>query len=303
MQFEVTILGSNGAVPAFERYPSAQILNFNGHQFLIDCGEGTQFRMNKFNIKRGKLDHIFITHLHGDHFYGLIGLLTSFNLNGREHPLHLYAPVGMEEIMNVQLKHSKTRFAFEVHFHPITDDRPRIIFDEPLLSVETIPLKHRIPTTGFLFREKMGLRKIIPERIEQYKIPFPQIAQIKAGSDFTTADGKIIPNSQLTLPPSQPRSYAYCTDTAYTETIVPLIKGVDLLYHETTFIEEHKQRAGETFHSTTKQAARIAQLAGVKKMLIGHFSARYENLQPLLDECREIFKETYLAEEGKTFLI
>jgi len=270
---------------------------------MIDCGEGAQFRINKFGIRTGKLDHIFISHLHGDHFYGLIGLLTTFNLNWRERPINLYAPAAMQDIINIQLKHSDTRLRFDLNFHPLVADSPKIIFEDDTLTVETIILKHRVPTTGFLFREKKGLRKIIPEKIQQYNIPFEKIPGIKDGADFTDEKGKIIPNAELTTIPHLQRSYAYCSDTAYNESIVEQLKGIDVLYHEATFMEDNKERAQETFHSTCKQAATIAKKAGVKKLLIGHFSGRYENLEPLLAESREIFPETYLAEEGNVFEI
>lgn len=303
MQFELTILGSNGAIPAHNRFPSAQILNHNSHLFLIDCGEGTLFKLNQYGIKRGRLDNIFISHLHGDHFYGLMGLLTSFNLNSREHPLHIYAPAALEEIVNLHFKHSTTTLKFDLHFHPINSGRPEIVFENDVMAVTTIPLRHRIPTTGFLFREKKHLRKIISEKISEHKIPHHFINEIKRGKDFVKDNGSIIQNSELTLEPQLPRSYAYCSDTAYTESFVEQIKDVSLLYHEATFIHEHSARAEETFHSTSKQAAAIAQLAAAEKLLLGHFSARYDNLEKLLAESREIFPNTFLAEEGKTFAI
>ncbi len=303
MQFEVTILGSNGAIPAYDRHPSSQILNYCGNLFLIDCGEGTQFRMNKFGIKRGHLDHIFISHLHGDHYFGLVGLLTSFNLNWREHPLNIYGPPALEEIINTQFKHSLTKLKFEIHFHPVLADIPRIILDNSQMTVETIVLKHRLPTTGFIFREKKNLRKILPEKIQQYAIPFEVINDIKNGADFTDENGRLIANDELTIAPPKPRSYAYCSDTIYTESYLEQINGIDLLYHEATFSEEHAERANETFHSTARQAASIAKAAKVERLIIGHFSARYADLSILLEQSRTVFPETYLAEEGNTFAI
>jgi ribonuclease Z len=303
MQFDVTILGSNGAISAFDRYPSAQILNYNGSLFLIDCGEGTQFRMNKFGIKRGRLDNIFISHLHGDHFFGLIGLLVSFNLNWREHDLNIYGPPALEEIIQVHFKHSMTQLKYNIHFHSVSTDHPKIIFEDNSLTVETIILKHRLPTTGFLFREKKNVRKIIADKISQYNIPHEKINGIKAGEDFTDASGNKVLNAELTLDPPHPRSYAYCSDTIYTESFVQQIRRVNMLYHEATFTDEHAARAEETFHSTSKQAAQIAKMAHIGKLLIGHFSARYENLEILLNQSKEVFKETFLAEEGKTFSI
>ncbi|MES2622488.1 MAG: ribonuclease Z [Bacteroidota bacterium] len=303
MHFEVTILGSNGAIAAFGRYPSAQVLNYNGNLFLIDCGEGTQFQMNKFGIKRGRLDNIFISHLHGDHFFGLIGLLVTFNLNWREHDLNIYGPQALEEIIRIHFKHSQTQLKYKINFYPVKADRPVVIFEDTSLSVETIILTHRLPTTGFLFKEKKSLRKIIPETIAKYNVPHEKISAIKQGDDFIEEGGNRILNVEFTLEPPLPRSYAYCSDTIYTESFIDQIKGINTLYHEATFAEEHAARAEETFHSTSKQAAQIAKLAGVEKLLIGHFSARYENLSSLLSEGREVFKETYLAEEGKTFTI
>lgn len=303
MQFEVTILGSNGAIAAFDRYPSSQVINYNGNLFLIDCGEGTQFQMNKFGIKRGRLNNIFISHLHGDHFFGLIGLLVSFNLNWREHDLNIYGPQPLEEIIRVHFKHSQTQLKYKINFHPVSADKPNIIFEDISLTVETIILTHRLPTTGFLFREKKNLRKIIPEKLAEYNVPHEKISSIKRGEDFVEESGNRVLNFEFTLDPPHPRSYAYCSDTIYTESFIEQIKGLSTLYHEATFAEEHAARAEETFHSTSKQAAQIAKLAGVKKLLIGHFSARYENLSTLLSEGREVFKETYLAEEGKTFPI
>ena len=303
MQFDLTILGSNGAIPAHDRHPSSQILNYNGNHFLIDCGEGTQFRLNKFNIKRGKLDNIFISHLHGDHYFGLIGLLTSFNLNWREHPLHIYGPAGLEEVMNVHFKHSATQLKFQIHYHHVVADEPRLIYDDHFLQVETIILKHRLPTTGFLFKEKKGLRKILGDKILEYNIPYSQIPDIKKGEDFTDAQGNKIPNAELTVDSHEPRSYAYCSDTVFIESFIEQINGVGLLYHEATFVDEHEARALETFHTTSRQAATVAKKANAGKLVIGHFSARYENLEPLLSQSREVFSETYLAHEGTVFPI
>jgi len=303
MHFEVTILGSNGAIPAYNRYPTAQFLNYNGQGFLLDCGEGTQMQMSKYNIKRGKLDHIFITHIHGDHFFGLMGILTSFNLNYREHPLNIYGYPGIEEIVRTYFKHAQTILRYEIVFHPVVADEPKVIYETNALTVETIILKHRIPTIGFLFREKVGPRKILADKLEQYQIPVHEIMKIKGGADFTTADGRVIPNTELTHDPTTPRSYAFCTDTAYTESFLEQIHGVDVLYHEATFVHEHRERAAETGHSTTREAATIALKAEVGKLIIGHFSARYEDLSPLLYECKEVFPNTELAIEGHLFSI
>jgi ribonuclease Z len=303
LQFELTILGCNAAIPAYDRHPSSQVLDYNGNLFMIDCGEGTQFRMMDFGVKRAKLDNVFISHLHGDHFFGLVPLLTSLNLNWREHPLNLYGPPGLQEIINLHFKHANTQLKYDIHFHPVLDDAPRIIYEDHLLSVETLILKHRLPTTGYLFKEKKHLRKIIADKIQQYNIPHQYITDIKKGANFTDANGNVIPNTELTADPPLPRSYAYCSDTAYNEDIVAQLKGVSVLYHEATFVDEHKFRAQETLHSTSIEAATIAKMAVVEKLVIGHFSARYEDLSILLAEARSIFPETYLAKEGETFTI
>ncbi|MFN8310586.1 MAG: ribonuclease Z [Chitinophagales bacterium] len=303
MQFEVTILGSNGAVPAFDRHPTSQFINYNGHGYLVDCGEGTQLQMARYAIRRGKLDHIFISHLHGDHFFGLLGLLTSFNLNHRETPLHIYGHPGIEEIVTTQFRHSETTLRFPVHYHVVFANHPELIYEDHQMTVTTIPLKHRIPTTGFLFREKEGLRKMRVEKLAEYKIPVHLISGIKAGSPLVLEDGSVISNEELTLPPAAPRSYAFCSDTAYTDSFTDQIQGVNLLYHEATFLNEHEQRATETMHSTARQAALVAQAANVDQLLLGHFSARYERLERLLEEARVIFQNTSLALEGTVFQI
>lgn len=303
MHFEVTILGSNGAIPAHDRHPTSHFLNYNGDGFLLDCGEGTQMQMSKYNIKRGRLDHVFITHLHGDHFFGMMGLLTSFNLNYREHTLHIHGPLGIEEIVRTHFKYAQTQLRYALEFHVITDDRPRLVFENHYLTVESIILTHRIPTTGFLFREKAGLRKILPEKIALHEIPVHEIARIKQGGDFTMPDGSLIANRDLTADPTPARSYAFCTDTIYTESFLDQIQGVSALYHEATFLSMHKERAAETLHSTTHEAATIASKAQVGKLIIGHFSARYEDLMPLLAECRDLFPATELAIEGQSYTI
>ncbi len=301
MQFELTILGSSGAIPAYDRHPTSHYIQHSGQGFLIDCGEGTQLQMAKYSIKRGRLDHIFISHLHGDHFFGLMGLLSAFNLNYRETPLYIYGPEGLEEIVTTHFKYSRTILKFTIHFFKTQDAKPEIIFNSPLLSVETIPLKHRIPTTGFLFREKEGMRRIIPEKIHEYQIPVAEIAAIKQGADFSDKKGTVVTNRELTLDPHKPSSYAFCSDTIYTEDFVAQIKGVEMLYHEATFKKEHTARAAETFHSTTIQAATIAQKAGVGHLIVGHYSARYDDLNLLLEECKSVFENSELAIEGKVY--
>ncbi len=303
MQFEVTILGSNGAIPAYNRHPSAQIVTYNGHNFLIDCGEGTQLQMNRYAIKRGKLDNLFISHLHGDHYFGLIGLISSFNLNYRTAPLNIYGPQGLDEIINAHLKWGQTMLRYEIFFHPVRADEPRKIYEDDFLTVETIILKHRLPTTGFLFREKPNLPNMRRDKIQEYNLTREDILSIKDGGDYVTPDGKVIPNSELTLAPRAARSYAYCCDTVYNEDILPQIMNVDLLYHDSTFITEQLERAVETMHTTSKQSAELAVKANVKQLLLGHFSARYEDLTLLLNEAKPVFDNSVLAIEGSVFPI
>ena len=304
MPFEVTILGSNSAVPAHGRHPTSQVLNIHNRLSLIDCGEGTQIHFRKYEIRHSRIDRIFISHLHGDHYFGLIGLLTSFHLNHRARPLTIFCPKGLDEIINVQLKHSNTQLRFPLQFEFYTPHHGAVIFEDELLRVETLKLLHRIPCAGFVFREKLPSDKNIKsEVIEQYQLSVQQIKAIKKGSDLELPDGTLIKNEELTLKPHPPRAYAYCSDTAYEESIIPYITGVDLLYHEATFDQTQEARAKETFHSTTRQAATIAKKANVKKLLLGHFSARYESLDGLLREARRIFPNTELAIEGKVFEI
>ncbi|MBS1619172.1 MAG: ribonuclease Z [Bacteroidetes bacterium] len=303
MHFELTILGSNGAIPAYDRHPTSHFLNYNGDGFLLDCGEGTQMQMARYNIKRGRLDHIFITHLHGDHFFGLMGLITSFNLNYREHTLHIHGPKGIEEIVRAHFTYAQTQLRYAIEFHVVTDDRPQVVYENSQLTVESIILRHRIPTTGYLFREKPGQRKILPEKIALHEIPVSEIGRIKQGADYTKPDGSVIANHDLTTDPAPARSYAFCTDTVYTETFLDQIQGVSVLYHEATFVNMHRERAAETMHSTTTEAATIALKANAGKLIIGHYSARYEDLAPLLEECKEVFTNTALAIEGQSYII
>jgi ribonuclease Z len=301
MLFELTILGCSGALPAYDRHPTSHFVTYNGQGFLLDCGEGTQIQMARYSIKRARLDRIFITHLHGDHFFGLIGLLTSFNLNDRERPLHIYGPQGVEEIVELHLKLSQSELRFPVSFHILTDDHPRIIYEDKHLTIETIILHHRIPTTGFLFREKIGPRKILADKLSQYQVPVAEIVNIKNGADHIMPDGTVIPNAKMTGDPTPPRSYAFCTDTVYTESFLEQIRDVTLLYHEATFSDEQQSRTRETMHSTTIEAATLALKANAGKLIIGHFSARYEDLLPLLAESRAVFPNTELAIEGTVF--
>ena len=301
MKFELTILGCGSAAPTTRFNPSAQVLNVNDHLFLIDCGEGTQMQMRKYKIHFQKIDHIFISHLHGDHVFGLMGYLATQHLLGRTKELFLYAPEAIEQVIQTQLKASETYLRFSLKIVPLTGKESEIILDNKIVTVCTIPLKHRIYCNGFLFKEKERPRNIIKEKIEEFNIPVHKINAIKNGEDFTAENGMVIPNHLLTKAPSPPRSYAYCSDTAYSEKIVEIIGNVNLLYHESTFIEADAARAKETLHSTAKQAAEIAKKSDAHKLLLGHFSARYRDFDLFLDEAKTVFENTALCFDGATF--
>ena len=303
MNFEITILGCNSAIPTSNRNPSAQILNIFERFFLIDCGEGTQTQLRKYKFRIQKINQIFISHLHGDHYFGLIGLLSTLHLLGRKDTLHLYANADLKEIINIQLKASDTRLNYELRFHDLQYDKPRVIYEDKLITVETIPLNHRIPCCGFLFREKPKERTIIKEKLEAFDIPLSFYANIKAGADYRNDEGELIANKLLTKDPLPSRSYAYCSDTSYFENIINQISNVDLLYHEATFMQNMSDRAKQTFHSTTIEAGTIAKKASVKKLIIGHYSSRYTVLEPLLDETMSVFENTELGQEGKSYTI
>lgn len=301
--FKLTILGSNSAVPAHNRHPSSQVLRHNQTDILIDCGEGAQFQMNKFKIKRGRLNHILISHMHGDHYFGLVGLLNSFKLNNRQHALHIYGPPELEPIISLQTNYKDSNWPYPLHFYPIRMGEVYTLFETEELIVSTIPLKHKIACNGFLIREKVKARKVIAAAIRTYKVPNHTIKAIKNGEDFIQPTGDILHNELLTANPPDSFAYAYCSDTLYDESIVPLIKGIDVLYHEATFREESKDKAALRFHSTAKQAANIAKKAGVGQLIIGHYSAKYKDLFPLLLEAQEVFPATVLAKEGDSYSI
>jgi ribonuclease Z len=299
--FTVTILGSSAAVPYRNRNLSAQLVNHAGRSFLIDCGEGTQMQLTRLKIKSMRINHIFISHLHGDHFYGLIGLISTMHLLGRKTDLHIYGPSMLENIIKLQLEVSLTDLVYRLYFHPTLDHTSEIIYEDERLTISSLPMLHRIPTTGFLFTEKPFPRHINMDAAETYNVPFAFFNEIKTGRDFRTEDGQLIPNNLLTIEASPPRTYACCSDTLYNEPLVELIKGCNLVYHEATFMSEMANVAKEKLHSTSAQAAMIAKLAGARKLLLGHFSARYDNLLPLLEEARAVFAESYLAEEGVSY--
>ncbi|MBJ11195.1 MAG: ribonuclease Z [Flavobacteriales bacterium] len=303
MPFRVTILGSNSAIPTTKRKPTAQLLNVAERFLLIDCGEGTQMQLRKYKIKMQRISHVFISHLHGDHYFGLIGLISTMHLLGRKKELHVYADPQLKEIIMIQLEASKTELAYPLFFHPLDYKNLKLLFEDEKIQVKSFPLKHSIACCGFLVEERQLERRMISEAIMEHKIPVNCIPGIKAGGDFTKSDGTIISHWELTKSAHRARSYAFCSDTAYSEDIVPIIQGVDLLYHEATFKNDLQDRAAYTFHSTTGQAAEIAKLAEVRRLVVGHYSQRYNDLSCLLNEVQEVFPNAELAEEGKIFEI
>jgi len=303
LPFSVTILGCSSATPTSERNPTAQLLSHSEKLFLIDCGEGTQVSLRRMHIHFQRIKHIFISHLHGDHFYGLIGLISSMLLLGRTKPLHIYGPPLLKEILDIQLVASQTTLIYPLEFHATQARKPKVIFEDEQMIITSFPMLHRIPTTGFLFSEKPHERRLKKEMLEILKVPVHLIPKLRSGEDYVAPDGTIHSNAEITLDPPAPRSYAFCSDTAYYEDIIPTIEGANLLYHETTFMNNREANATEKFHSTTGQAAAIASKAGVKKLIIGHFSARYDDLQPLLDEAKTVFSNVHLAIDGNVFEI
>ncbi len=302
MPFQLTILGSSSAMPTSERYPTAQVLNVLGRFFLIDCGEGTQHQLRRNRINYSKITHIFISHLHGDHFFGLIGLISTLSLQGRRGELHIYAHSELQRYTKFQMEFlGMDDPGFQIIFHPLNFKKPQVILEDKKLKITSFPLKHRIACCGFRFDEQPKEANIIKEMIKVYNIPIREIKNIKAGADFVTEDGKLIPNKDLVIPARKPRSYAFCSDTAYNEAMIPEITGVDLLYHEATFAESEAIIAAETFHSTGKDAARIAQKAEAGKLLIGHFSSRYKSPDHILEEAKAIFPNTEIGFDNSSF--
>ncbi len=301
--FQITILGSNSAIFNHGRHPSAQFVQIQNQYFLIDCGEGTQERMHENKVKWFKIDYIFISHLHGDHYYGLIGLLTTFNLLKRKNKLTIFAPNELKKIIQQQLKVSNTTLNFDLKFIATQTDDKYCILDLPECSVFSFPLNHRIPTTGFLIASKTMQRKLDLEKIQQYRIDKTQYKLLIDGEDVMDVNGKKIKNSWVTQKGKPTRSYAYCSDTVYDVQVVKYIKNANLLYHEATFLHQDKVRAKETLHTTALQAAQIAKKAKVHKLILGHFSSRYMQLDELEEEAKTVFENTELAIEGKTFLV
>lgn len=301
MNFNVLILGSNSAIPTANKFPSSQLITVNHKYYLIDCGEGTQMQLRRYSAKFQRIEHIFISHLHGDHFFGLIGLLMTMQLLGRDKPLTIFAHEGLQEVIELQLKLSGGQFSFPLSFYTIKRGETGVLLNDGNVEVHTFPLDHRIACNGFLFKEVERPRHILKDRADEYEISISQFQNLKLGLDVENVNGELIKNELVTSAPDKVRSFAYCSDTGYNESIVQHISGCDLLYHEATFGDDMIKRAKETRHSTARQAATIAQLAKVKKLLIGHFSVRYESPAQLLKEALEVFENTVVAKEGDIY--
>ena len=295
---KLTILGCHSATPHANKAPTAQLLSSKKHNFLIDCGEGTQVLLRKAKVKFSHIKHIFISHLHGDHFFGLPGLISTFRLLGREAPLHIYGPVGIREAVTLLLKLSDSWTNYPLHFHELSEKEPVCLFSDGEMEVHTIPLKHRVYTNGFLFRETPKERKINPEAVKKLRVDQSQMRNLKQGKDVVNIDGESISNAQLTHDPKPSKAYAFCSDTAYHPEITRQIQGVDVLYHEATFLDDNLELAKKTDHSTAKQAAQIAKDANVNCLILGHYSSRYKNLELFQIEAAEIFPNVELAYDG-----
>ncbi len=298
---KLTILGCYSATPRVLTNPTSQVLEINNHMFLVDCGEGTQVQLRKHKIKFNRIKHVFISHLHGDHFFGLVGLISTFRLLTRETDLHIYGPKGIKEVVTLQMKLADSWTNYKLFFHELTSKKSELIFEDDLVEVQTIPLNHRVYTNGFLFKEKEGDRKLNIVAAEGANIDKAYYRKLKQGFDVVNEDGKIIKNSEVTKDGVKPKSYAFCSDTSYKEDIVPIIKNVDVLYHESTFLEKHAHLAPKTKHSTAKEAASIAKQANAGTLLLGHYSTRYDSLNSFKEEAQEIFENVELCEDGKTF--
>lgn len=294
--FAVTILGNNSAVPAFDRHPTSQVVTYDGANYLVDCGEGTQIQLINYKVRRSKISHIFISHLHGDHYFGLVGLINSLSLLSHQQVLHVFAPAPLREIIDLQLKVADTTICYPLHIHTISG--PATLVDTEKLTVKCFRTNHRIECYGFSFTEKKQPRKLDPEKAREQDIPQSFFERLKNGEDYTRKDGSLIRNEMVTEAAEPGKRYAFCADTKYDESLIPHIQGFDMIYHETTYLDNLRERAESRFHSTSKQAAELAQKAGVKKLLIGHFSSKYDTLEEFEQEAREVFPNTELALEG-----
>ncbi|MGB0367103.1 MAG: ribonuclease Z [Flavobacteriaceae bacterium] len=300
---KLTILGCNAATPRKNAQTTAQLLEIKGQMVLIDCGEGTQLQLRKLGVKFARIQHIFISHLHGDHFYGLIGLISTFRLLGRSADLHVYGPKGIKEIITLQLKLANSWTDYKLYFHELDSAESEMVLDHQKFTVETLPLDHRVYTNGYLFKEKLGPRKIDKSAIAQYEVDIADMENLKQGKDICLEDGTVIENHRLTIDPDTPKSYAFCSDTAYKPDLAQSIKGVTCLYHEATFLDTHQDLAVKTKHSTAAEAAQIAAAAKVKQLILGHFSSRYPDLEEFITQAQQHFQNVDLAEDGKGFEI
>jgi len=298
---KLTLLGCYAATPRTITNPTAQVLEIRNRMFLIDCGEGTQVQLRKNKLKFSKINHIFISHLHGDHMYGLVGLISTFMLLNRQTDLHVYGPKGIKEIILLQLRYSNSFTGYNLYFHELESKESEVIFEDDKVIVKTIPLQHRIYTNGFLFQEKPKERKLNVAAVEEYQIDKAYYRKIKYGGDITLDNGQVIPNAELSFDPEPTKSYAFCSDTIYNEAIVPLIQNADVLYHEATFLESEADKAEKTMHSTAKQAATIAKMANVKHLVLGHYSTRYSSIDLFQQEAETIFPNVLLGDDGKVF--
>ena len=297
----VTILGNNSAVPAFNRHPTSQVITHDGHNYLVDCGEGTQIQMIKYKIRRGKISHIFISHLHGDHYFGLVGLLNTFGLLSHKQELHVYGPAPLQQIIEMQMNVAETILPYPLYFHTLTEQG--VLVDNDRIRISCFPTSHRIECYGFLFEEKEGKRKLLIDKVRKLNIPVSFYSSLQSGLDYITPRGQVIKNDAVTSAAERGKKYAFCADTRYDENIIPFIYGADMIYHETTYLDNMRDKALERFHTTTRQAGEIARKAMVKKLLIGHFSSKYNVLDQFQHETREVFGNCELAHEGVTYEI
>lgn len=295
----VTILGNNSAVPAFNRHPTSQVVSHDGNNFLVDCGEGTQIQMIKYKVRRSRISHIFISHLHGDHYFGLVGLINTFGLLSHKQELHVYGPAQLQAIIEMQLKVAETVLPYPLHFHTLTG--AEVLVDNDKIKISSFPTAHRIECYGFLFEEKEGKRKLLIDKVRKHNIPTSFYSSLQQGLDYITPRGQVIRNDAVTASPERGKRYAFCADTKYDENLLQYIYGCDMIYHETTYLDNMREQASQRFHSTTKQAAELARKAMVKKLLIGHFSSKYNLLDAFQAEAREVFPNTELALEGNTY--
>ena len=298
---KLSILGCYSATPRIIAHTTSQVLETRGHLFLIDCGEGTQVELRRHKIKFNQIKHIFISHLHGDHYFGLVGLISTFRLLTRETDLHIYGPKGLKELITLQMKLADSWTNFKLVFHELSSKESELVYEDDKVSVHTVPLDHRVYTNGFLFKEKPFERKLDIDKAEALNIDKAYFRKLKQGDDVVNEQGRIIPNAEVTFEGHQPKSYAFCSDTAYKEDIIPIIKGVDILYHESTFLDAHQHLCAKTKHSTAKQAATIALKANVKQLILGHYSTRYGSLEGFKSEAETVFKSVLLADDGKVF--